>query len=332
MKTLYRNTIKLFSCLLTALLFQSCIIKPGTWKNEQISSGKREDFHKLNEQLINALRTKNADALSNLESQEMLQDPHSLRELEILGNSLRGTDFTILDEYYVVNRYKDNDTISNSSAGINSYKLRYNGVAHEMYIALLIPKDKSLANQDLLTITYAKFDYGWKISTATVNPYRINGKTAPELFFVGKDQFEKKQFANARLTLELAMQCDVINENWYYTHMGNIRELYNEAATETMNNYKFPVVIDDVSGEPRIFRVSNQKSSDGWYPAIYYVTKINIADTVAVKNQNMQIRKVIGKMFPGINENRKYLYYSACSKLPLGTGLVTHFDMTEKLE
>jgi hypothetical protein len=81
-----------------AVLFQSCITKPGTWKNEQISSGKRDDFHKLNEQLINALRAKNDDALSNLESQDMLQDHRSLRDLEILGNSVRATDFAILDE------------------------------------------------------------------------------------------------------------------------------------------------------------------------------------------------------------------------------------------
>ncbi|MDB5146482.1 MAG: hypothetical protein JWQ57_502, partial [Mucilaginibacter sp.] len=316
MKTLYPNTIKLLGCLLVAVLFQSCITKPGTWQNDQISSGKRDDFHKLNEQLINALRAKNDDALTNLESQDMLQDHRSLRDLEILGNSVRATNFAILDEYYIVNRYKDTDTVRNSSAGINSYKLSYNGVAHEMYIALFVPKDKVLANQDLLTIIYAKFNYGWKISSATISPYRINGKTAPELYLIGKDKYEKKHFADARLTLELAMQCNVINENWHYDHLGNVNELYEKASAETMNKYRFPVVIDDVPGEPRIFRMSNQKSNDGWFPAIYYVTKINIADTTAIKNQNIQIRKVIGKLFPGINKDKKYIYYSACSRLP----------------
>lgn len=332
MKTLYPNTIKLLSCLLLTATIQSCVKQSGAWRNDQIPGGKRDDFHKLNTQLFNDLRSDNKNDVGFLESKEMLAVPSSLRQMEWVGNRIKVADYDIYDEYYIVNKHRTYDTVGNASARINAYKIIYNGIEREMYIALFTPKNKSLANQDMITVMYAKYNYGWKISSVSVNPYRINGKTAPELYAIGKEKFDKHYFADARLTLELALQCNAPNDYWHYDHLDDISNLYEKAANETLNKYKFPIVMDDVPGEPKVFRMSNQKSNDGWFPAIYYVTKINIADTTAVKNQNMQVRKVIGKLFPGINEDKKYMYYSACSKLPLGNGIVAHFDMTEKLK
>ncbi|MEO3403899.1 hypothetical protein AAFN85_08345 [Mucilaginibacter sp. CAU 1740] len=331
MKPLFPNTIKLLGCLLLALLFQSCLKKSGAWRNGQIPTDKRNDFHKLNQQLFNDLKTDNKNDIRFLESKEMLSTPYTLREMEQVGNRLKAADYDIYDEYYIVNKYRSGDTVVNNSAGINSYTMIYNGIEHEMYIALFTPKSRALANQDMITVLYSKYNYGWKITSVSVNPYRINGKTAPELYAVAEAKFNQNKFVDARLTLELALQCNAPNDYWRYNHLDNVGKLYQQAVNITMDKYKFPVVIDNVAGQPRIFRMTNQKSDDGWFPVIDYVTRINIKDTTAVKKQNMEIRVAISKMFPGIDEDKKYIFYSACEKSPAGNGTVAHFDMVDKL-
>ncbi|UOE50681.1 hypothetical protein MTO98_06285 [Mucilaginibacter sp. SMC90] len=331
MKTLYQNTIKLIPFILLTVSLQSCIKQPGSWRNDQIPDGKRNDFHKLNEQLLRDLHTGNADDISNMESQEMLDDKSNLRLIELVGNAAKTTDYEIYDEYYIVNKHRSTDTISNLSAGINSYKMTYNGITHEMYFALFLPKDKKFPNQEMITAMYAKYNYGWKLASLNVNTYKINGKTAPELYQSGKAKYDKQLFADARLTLELSLQCNAPNDYWQYQYHAEAGKLFQSAAEATAKQYRFPVVIDGVAGKPRVFRLGNQKNNHGWFPMIYYVTKVNIADTNAVKSENLQIRKVINKLFPGINEDKDYVFYSACSKQPSSSARIEHFDMEDKL-
>ncbi|MEO3403898.1 hypothetical protein AAFN85_08340 [Mucilaginibacter sp. CAU 1740] len=343
MKNLFPNTIKLACGLLLAVLFQSCGTQSGTFKNDEISSSKRGEFHNLTTQLINALRGKDKEELKNLQSKEMLDDPHNLRKLELVGNRVATADYKVLDEYYVVKSFVPNsdtaryDTLTNTSASINGYQFIYSRIAQESYVALLIPADKKLANQDLIVATYAKFNYGWKLCSAEVGAYKINGQTAPELFKAGKAQFDKGYYANAKLLFELAQQCVNPVENWEYIHLNddkvdNLDNMFKRARSESIYKYHFPLTVDEVTGSPQIFHLKNQRSSEGWFPAVFYVTKIDITDTAAVKKQNMEMQKVIGKILPGINEGRKYVYYSACNKLPLKATLVAHFDMVERLK
>ena len=82
-----------------------------------------------------------------------------------------------MDEYYVINKYKDADTIDSAVPGINGYALKYPGTTQEMYLAFFIPQESN--NKYMISFTYAKFDYGWKISDLEVAPYTINGKNRP---------------------------------------------------------------------------------------------------------------------------------------------------------
>jgi hypothetical protein len=311
MKTLYQNTIKLILFALVAIPLQGCIKQPGAWRNDQISGGKRDDFHNLNEHLFNDLRSNDKNDIKFLESKEMLQDPSNLRQIELVGNRVKIADYDIYDEYYIVNKHRNTDTVGNPSAGINSYKMIYNGITHEMYIAMFLPKDKNLPNQEMITAIYAKYDYGWKLTSVNVNTYKINGKTAPELYQFGKEKYDKQHFADARLTLELSLQCTAPNDYWQYQHDTDAGKLFQNAAEATVKQYRFPVIIDGVAGHPQVFRIDNQKNDHGWFPVIYYTTKVNIADTNAVKSENTQIRKAINKLLPGITDD-KGLYFLLC--------------------
>jgi hypothetical protein len=65
---------------------------------------------------------------------------------------------------------------------------------------------------------------------------------------------------------------------------------------------------------------------------IHYLTTIPLKDTVALKKENAQIRKIIGKIMPGIDKDKKYVLYSAFKEKPVSTREVDRFEMTDKLQ
>ena len=177
----------LFCLLLLAFVLPGCTPKSGAWKNEQIDPGKREDFHELNDKVFSAAKANDLIRAKLFMSKELIENTYTRRSVEIAGNHLNDNNYKLLDEYYVVNKYKDADTIKLNKRGINSYSLTYPGTAREMYIAFYVPThgDKKY----MITTIYAKYDYGWKLNDLDLNPYTINGKTAPELYKLAKEQY-----------------------------------------------------------------------------------------------------------------------------------------------
>jgi len=191
MKDLYPNQFKalLFSVLFFTL--QSCVVTPGKWKNDQISAGKRDDFHQLNTEALKYLKANDPIGLRALLSKEMVEDKNE-RKVELISNRLNDNTYKLLDEYYVAHKYQDSsmDTVRVKDGSVNRYALVYPYEAKEMYMAYFIP-EKS-ANKYMLSLVYAKLNYGWKIVKMELEPYTINGKTAPELFNMAKEQYAKK--------------------------------------------------------------------------------------------------------------------------------------------
>ena len=319
------------SFLLLVIIFQSCSDQAGTWKNEQIKAGKREDFHELNEQAFKGLKANDPKQLGALLSKELIDQERSTnRTIELISNQINDNKYKLLDEYYVVNSYIDADTIKTTSKDVNSYNLEYPGTTREMYIAFFIPV--SGENKYLVSLIYCKYNYGWKISQLNESPYTINGKTAPELFKLAKEQYNKKYLIDAVNTLALASTCTAPSAIWHYPCEDDISDFYKKIINEANTRYKFPFTLNQVPTKPQILRIYNQTIPEGTYPMVYYLSHIKLTDTTAIKNENAQIKKVIGVVMPGIDKDKKYVLYSAFNERPGGGRTVEHYDMNDKLQ
>jgi hypothetical protein len=106
---------------------------------------------------------------------------------------------------------------------------------------------------------------------------------------------------------------------------------YNKVLKEAYGLYRFPLAIKQVPSHPYIIRIFNQTTPEGVFPMIYYISSIKVQDTTAIKQENENIKKVINQTLPGIDQDKKYVLYSAFNKLPSGMK-VDHFDMTAKLK
>ena len=328
MKTLHLNQFK--TVLVCGLLFvlQSCVITPGTWKNEQISSGKRDDFHKLNDDVLKYLKANDPKGLRIFSSKEM-NERNNARLVDQVSNRLTDNEYSLLDEYYVVHKYKDVDTVATKSGSVNRYNILYPYIATEMYMAYFIPKKPK--NKDMISLVYAKFNYGWKIVDVRVEPYTINGKTAPELYALSRKQYDDKQYQAALNNVSLAVNCFEPGAYWEYPDRADAKKLYGRLKMEVNARYRYPLVLKQINTGPMILRVYTMHLDDGTYPMVYYMTHFDLKDTTSVKKENLEIRKVVAKLMPGMEQNNRYILYSAFNKQPSGYVTVNHFDMQEKV-
>jgi hypothetical protein len=328
MKALYLNHFKaaLFALLLLAL--QSCQVIPGTWKNGRIDAGKRDKFHEMNKEALAYLKADDPKGMKMLLSKELNANNND-REIGHISNRLNDNAYDLLDEYYVVHKYKDTDTVAAKGGDVKRYGLLYPYATTEMYFAYFIPK--KTANKYMISLVYGKFDYGWKIIKMDVAPYTINGKTAPELYALAVDQLNKKKVQAAYNNITLAITCLKPGIYWQYPDEGDALKFYSRARLLVKDAYQYPLVLRQIATGPMILNVYTKDVDDGTYPLIYYMTHFDLKDTAEVKKENLQIRNIVHKIMPGLEENNKYISYAAFNKQPTGYIEVDHFDMTEKL-
>lgn len=308
-------------------LMQSCGPKvPGVWKNDAISSGMRSTFHQLNDEALGYLKADDSKGMNEVLSKEMIAGNND-RMIDHISNHLKASPYKLLDEYYVVNRYRDTDTIVYKGAAINRYSIRYPAPAMEMYMAFFAPVKQQ--NQYLVSLIYGKFNYGWKIIDMELEPYTINGKTGPELFALAKKQFTQKQLQASLVSVSYALNCFKPCSYWQYADEPDVAPFYDKVKEAVTEKFKYPFVLRQVSTGPMILRVYTQDDDfgAGSYPVIYYMTHYNLKDTTAVKKENLQVRAAINKMMPGLGDNSPYILYSAFNVMPTGYKTVDHFDM-----
>src|SRR5258708_32923428 len=272
---------KLIGLLLIFSVLNSCKPpQPGTWKNEQIESGTREDFSKLNNQVLEGLKANNRLQMEGLMSKEFIQDVGRLRLIELCSNRLKEGTYSVLDEYYIVHKEKGKKTIEINNSGINNYTLNYDADTREMYMAFFIPK--SIPNKYMISAIYCKYDCGWKLSQLELDPYTLNGKTAPELFEMAKKMYDKKYLLDAVNTMQQAKICLRPYEGWQYPGEAGMNSFYSKIISEINMKYVYPFTLKQVPTKPRIFNLSTQTTPDSVFPLAYYKSSIKLSHTASL--------------------------------------------------
>jgi hypothetical protein len=330
--------IKLLCLLSIFSVIKSCnSYTPGIWINGKIESGKREDFHALNDQLLKGLKANNPREVEAVMSKDMIEDNGRLRQIELCGNRLKEGDYKLLDEYYVVHKDSDildaskrNKSIKKTDPGINSYSVNYTADTREMYIAFFIPK--SIPNKYMISAVYCKYSYGWKLSDLEVYPYASNGKTAPELFKEAKEMYDKKYLLDALNDVQLALTCAKPYNGWQYADENEMGDFHGKVIKEINMKYVYPFTLTAVPTHPRIFSIDTKITPEGVFPLVYYRSTVKLSDAAGLQKENDNIKKVIGKLIPGIDQNKEYVYYDAFNEWPRSDRSVDRVDFIEKLK
>ena len=333
MKPIYN----LITLIMLAIAMQSCnqTLKPGFWRNNDIPSGKRDDLHELNKTVLADMKIDDEKHLASSMAAELLDNLAARHLIQQISTRLQYSDYTLLDEYYVVNKWtkdKQKDTIINRNTGVDSYNLYYDPYAKEMYFAFLVPKT-GYSNY-MITLIYAKLSYGWKLANMTVGPYSINNKNAPQFYDMALKAAKDKHYSNAETFMELAHSCQRPSFVWRYNADSLMTQFYHQCIDNANHQFSLPITVSDaqVRTQPRIFDVTNQKTDNGTYPLVSYQTVVKLSDINGLKKENEALRKVIGKIIPGIDKDNDTVLFEAYNKMPNRKESVDRYRMEWKLK
>ncbi|HVS92766.1 MAG TPA: hypothetical protein VHE59_12070 [Mucilaginibacter sp.] len=325
------RAVTAFFTLITFLLLCSCQPhKPGLWVNNDIEHDMRDQLHALNKILFAGLQANNDKMLAGIWSKRMIDNPGRLRTVELIGNRMKEAPFDILDEFYIVSEKKGPHSIGMHNKGINSYTINYDADTREMYIVFFVPKTN--ANRWMASAIYRKFDYGWKLDRLGLSQYMANGKTAPELYEYAKQELAKHYLVNAVNAMAEARSCLTPYVDWHYPDSARIESVYNKLVNIANRKYVFPYTIGQVATKPRVFAIYTETKPEGVFPVVAYKSTIKLQDTIALKKENENIKRVIGKQVPGIDKDKKYIYYYIYNEWPRYDRSVDRYEIRDLLK
>lgn len=308
------------------LIVQSCTLVPGVRKNEEIKPGKRQEFHELNAGVLKHLKAGDAEGLKSMLSNDEAKKNIS-KLLDSISKQLKENPYQLLDEYYVINKYADSDTILATGPLINRYGLKYPYTTFEEYFAYYLPKKS--ANKHLLGLIYGKYKDGWKIINLSLAPYTIDGKSGPELYLQARDDYDKTNYPGAAREAAKAILCIKPAPYWVYPDEEDA-EMFNKKVQAYIKYYQFPFVLFMVQSGPMILAIGDKQTPDGVFPAVTYMTHYDIKNTAAVKTENKEVNQQICRMLPGLAKHYDHIFYSAYNEKPTGNNNPPHLDMTVK--
>jgi len=306
-----------------ALALQSCHFgTSGSWKDDHIDPAIRAQIAPLNKKLFTGLMTNNIAAVKQLMSQVLIEKLGKKTDtiVNTVNNAFKATDYEVLNEFYTKNTTTNISNTLFSGLGDSDYIINYLALNEEMYTSVMISKNQP-ANCLILAI-YGKYGKDWKLNILQIGEYSILNKTAQDYYESAKSDYRDRNMVDA--SDEMIMASELANPGGgqlKYKNEAEMKDFFDKVLKEANGQYQFPITVNQIKTKPRIFAINPQfiaeKGHEGIFPFIKYKSDIPLKDTVALKGENMQLQKIVGSIFKGIDQNKSYILYKAYEELPV---------------
>ncbi len=312
-----KTRILLISIVMSALL-QSCTLGGSSYdKNEGINTGILQEIEALNQSIYSALQNNDKETFKSFCAPALLQDQATNFDALFpkLNQIVADRNYSIHDQYHVKNAgLNQSNSIFSNIGDPDGYSISYTALNQEVFISTLIPEGN--LDQFLLAFVYGKYPEGWKLNILQAGLYKINNKTAPELYAQSLKEYKNGFIVDAALSMYLAEQATKpANTLWKYNKEKEWKTYYEKLVKEVNETYNFPLRLN-IQSAPSIINIAPQGSKDGYFPNISYLTNIDINNTEALTAEHEEIHDIIEETFPGITENKSHIIYSAYNSMP----------------
>ncbi len=287
----------------------------------------------LNDKLFNGLKHNDTSVVKGMMSDKLLEkNGKDMDQMVSHISSILETDsYRILEESNVKNSTEGlNNTIPAKLPDGSEYVISYQALNKEMYASLLLTNGPE--NELMILAIYGKYGDQWKLNILQLGQYSIHRKTAPYYYELAKKSYEKSYLVDAVNYISLAIQClKPGNEYWTYKKDKEINSFYEKIKKEANSKYQFPLTLSEIRSKPKIFQIYPQVVNEGVFPAVCYLSSINLKDTVSLKNENEKIKIEVGKLFKGIDKDKKFVFYFAVNEIPEGNNSGIRYGFIDKL-
>lgn len=317
------NKTIIFFLTLIILLLAGCKLNSNkTFKNDNIPSDIKIKIVQLDNHIIKAIKTNNLENLKHVFSDKLIEKVGQEKIdsiFNITNQILFDKDFKYKDQIYIENTTKNvSNTIFSGLTDDYDYIIHYQALNKKMFISMLLPKDTE--DELLITLIYGLYGDEWKLNIFQFGQYSIFNKTAIDYLKNAQVDFENGYLIDAANNLFVGQQClKPADQFLQYQKEKDFIDLQQKVMTKLNSTYTFPLTLDKVSTKPQIFNIHPQRIDLGNFPMIRYYSKLSLKDTINLKKENLEIQKVIGEVFKGIDKNKKFVFYWAFDELPDGT-------------
>lgn len=307
--------------VISTIGLQSCNLGASkTWKNNKIESRLRNEIDDLDKKVLSAINTNDLEALKKLMSTELLEiSGHEMEELLLqVSNVMKSDEYQIIDQYHVENTTSGiANTVMSGISGTDDYAIQYQALNDEMFLSLIVPKNG--LDEFLITNIYGKYPDGWRLNILQFGQYRINGKTATQLYQQATEEYEKGHLLDAANNMFLSSQvANPANKYWRYQKEDEMKAFYEKAIEDATKQFALPLTISEIESKPQIINVFPQGMHEGYFPAVEYLTTLDLVDTTKIKAENNAIHNLIGEIFKGIDQENELILYKAFNQMPDG--------------
>jgi hypothetical protein len=305
--------------------------------NDHIDPNVRAEIAQIDKKLFDAFYAKDVKSVKQLMSKGLLDSAGSNIDTIVakVGSTIRTKSFTVVDEFYTTNAAVGGGvTLMANKGNVNDYTIQYKALNSKMY-AVLLKSEGMPINLAILAI-YGKYDDGWKVNILSANNYDVLDKTAPEYYALALEKYRKGDTIDACSNIIIASQiANPGGEHFSYNDENDMKNFYNSTIAEANSTYHFPITVRQVKTQPQIFAVTPQFIGEtahrGIFPIVKYKSSIDLKDTVALKAENLALQKVIGTIFKGITEDKKYIVYHAFNQVPDGKTMGNRYGFIQQL-
>ncbi len=261
----------------------------------------RGDVHKVTELYSDTLKKKFGNTTAKF--------------VATIKSVLISTKYTFANEYLASNsEIGKTGTIDKKFTG-GDYILKFPTKTKETYIALVVPEGKE--NQVLLTCIYGKFGEDWKLTALWASDYSFYGKNALEYYKQAQEKLAKGNLVEALSDANMSeLVLSPAGEYFIYLKNEEIKAFVKSTLNKTKKKLHMPLDVGQIKTVPKIFNLGFVPTKDGICPIVAYVSKVNFSDTIALKDENNQLKEIIRSVLPGVTENKKCVYFRAYSELP----------------
>ncbi len=238
--------------------------------------------------------------------------------VETVHENFKPKDYSILDEYLGSNSAIGSIVVAMKGiSGESDYKISYPVLTKETYISLII--NNGSAKSELVTCVYGKYGSDWKLTVLKIGDFSYFGKTAIDFYKQAKANYEKGNLIDAANDIVMIQRTATpAGDMFHYQSAETMSAFANNVFAEVNAKFVLPKKVEEIKTSPQILNVSPIAMEEGIYPTIGYLSKIDLKDTVALKKENDELQKAIGKILPGIDKGKSMFFLRRITKSQMG--------------
>jgi hypothetical protein len=276
---------------------------------------------------IKLLNTKLIQSLKESDSQELLSlFSNNLKKIN--GNStdelirrvhpfLKTDRFSLLNDFQINNRNLGRYETINSAFSDSAYTIKFLKLTSQTHVSLILPLAEN--DQLLLLCVYGKYKDGWKLDILDIGEYKIFGKSPIDYYKMAKKEYSENNLIGAKLNMEILEACENPGKQIFKYLNKQKWDMFDALLENQINlKYVFPIKISNIASGPEILKIKPVVINQHVCPNIYYLSKIPLDDTIALRKENNLIQANILNTFPNINKNKTQLTFIAFNEIPDG--------------